>query len=125
MEDCLFCKIAAGEIPSNKLFEDDKLLAFYDIDPQAPVHFLVIPKQHIASAAALTEDDAALLGHIYAVIAQLCKKLGVDESGYRVVTNVGADGGHLLLRGIRLVERVVGGNAGIVRCCRDCVDARG
>ena len=74
MEDCLFCKIAAGEIPSNKLFEDDKLLAFYDIDPQAPVHFLVIPKQHIASAAALTEDDAALLGHIYAVIAQLCKK---------------------------------------------------
>ena len=58
MEDCLFCKIAAGEIPSNKLFEDDKLLAFYDIDPQAPVHFLVIPKQHIASAAALTEDDA-------------------------------------------------------------------
>ena len=92
MEDCLFCKIAAGEIPSNKLFEDDKLLAFYDIDPQAPVHFLVIPKQHIASAAALTEDDAALLGHIYAVIAQLCKKLGVDESGYRVVTNVGADG---------------------------------
>lgn len=76
MEDCLFCKIAAGEIPSNKLFEDDKLLAFYDIDPQAPVHFLVIPKQHVASAAALTEDDAALLGHIYAVIAQLCKKLG-------------------------------------------------
>ena len=76
MEDCLFCKIAAGEIPSNKLFEDDKLLAFYDIDPQAPVHFLVIPKQHIASAAALTEDDAALLGHIYAVIAQLCKKGG-------------------------------------------------
>lgn len=73
MEDCLFCKIAAGEIHSNKLFEDDKLLAFYDIDPQAPVHFLVIPKQHIASAAALTEDDAALLGHIYAVIAQLCK----------------------------------------------------
>ena len=92
MEDCLFCKIAAGDIPSNKLYEDDKLLAFYDIDPQAPVHFLVIPKQHIASAAALTEDDAALLGHIYAVIAQLCKKLGVDESGYRVVTNVGADG---------------------------------
>ena len=94
MEDCLFCKIAAGEIPSNKLYEDDTLLAFYDIDPQAPVHFLVIPKRHIASAAALTEDDAALLGHIYAVIAQLCRKLGVDESGYRDVTNVGEDGGH-------------------------------
>ena len=86
MEDCLFCKIAAGEIPSNKLFEDDKLLAFYDIDPQAPVHFLVIPKQHIASAAALTEDDAALLGHIYAVIAQLCKKLGVDETAARALS---------------------------------------
>ena len=67
MDDCLFCKIAAGQIPSNKLYEDDQLLAFYDIDPQAPTHFLVIPKQHIDSAAALTESDAALLGHIYAV----------------------------------------------------------
>ena len=61
MDDCLFCKIAAGQIPSNKLYEDDQLLAFYDIDPQAPTHFLVIPKQHIDSAAALTECDAALL----------------------------------------------------------------
>ena len=93
MSDCLFCKIIAGDIPSSKGYEDDLCYAFNDIDPQAPTHFLVIPKQHIASAAALTEDDAALLGHIYAVIAQLCKKLGVDESGYRVVTNVGADGG--------------------------------
>ncbi len=93
MADCLFCKIAAGDIPSNKLFEDDRLLAFYDIDPQAPVHFLVIPKKHIDSAAVLTEDDAALLGHIYAVIAQLAAQLGIAENGYRVVTNVGADGG--------------------------------
>ena len=93
MEDCLFCKIAAGEIPSNKLYEDDPLLASYYSDPLAALHFLVIPKQHIASAAALTENDAALLGHIYAVIAELCRKLGVDESGYRVVTNVGVDGG--------------------------------
>ena len=93
MADCLFCKIAAGDIPSNKLFEDDQLLAFYDIDPQAPVHFLVIPKKHIDSAAMLTEDDAALLGHIYAVIAQLAARLGIAENGYRVVTNVGADGG--------------------------------
>ena len=89
MEDCLFCKIVAGEIPSNKLYEDEALLAFYDIDPQAPVHFLVVPKRHIISAAALTEDDAALLGHIYAVIAEQCRKLGVAENGYRVVTNVG------------------------------------
>lgn len=93
MEDCLFCKIAAGQIPSNKLYEDDTLLAFHDIDPQAPVHFLVIPKRHIASAAALAEEDAALVGHVYAVIAQLCRQLGVAESGYRVVTNVGEDGG--------------------------------
>lgn len=64
MDDCLFCKIAAGQIPSNKLYEDDQLLAFYDIDPQAPTHFLVIPKQHIDSAAALTESDAALLGRL-------------------------------------------------------------
>ena len=93
MADCMFCKIAAGDIPSNKLFEDDQLLAFYDIDPQAPIHFLVIPKKHIDSAAVLTEDDAALLGHIYAVIAQLAARLGIAENGYRVVTNVGADGG--------------------------------
>ena len=78
MEDCLFCKIAAGEIPSNKLYEDDALLAFYDIDPQAPVHFLVIPKKHIPSAAALTEEDGALLGHIFATIARLCAELGCD-----------------------------------------------
>ncbi len=92
MDDCLFCKIAAGEVPSNKLYEDDQLLAFYDIDPQAPVHFLVIPKKHIASAAALTEEDGALLGHIFATIAKLCKDLGCD-GGYRIVSNVGEDAG--------------------------------
>lgn len=75
MDDCLFCKIAAGQIPSNKLYEDDTLLAFYDIDPQAPVHFLVIPKQHIESAAKLTEADAALLGHIYATMPTCASSL--------------------------------------------------
>lgn len=90
--DCLFCKIIAGEIPSNKLYEDDTALAFYDIDPQAPVHFLVVPKRHIASPAAITEDDAALIGHIYAVIAKLANELTLDN-GYRVVANCGADGG--------------------------------
>lgn len=90
--DCLFCKIIAGEIPSNKLYEDDTVLAFYDIDPQAPVHFLVVPKRHIASPAAITEDDAALVGHIYAVIAKLTNELLLDN-GYRVVANCGADGG--------------------------------
>ena len=92
MDDCLFCKIAAGQIPANKLFEDEQILAFYDIDPQAPVHFLVIPKKHIPSAACLTEQEGALLARIYAVIARLCRELGC-ENGYRVVTNVGADGG--------------------------------
>ena len=92
MADCLFCKIANGEIPSNKLFEDDEILAYYDIDPQAPVHFLVIPKKHIDSAACLTEQDAALLGRIFATIAKLTSELGC-ENGYRVVTNVGEDGG--------------------------------
>ncbi len=93
MSDCLFCKIAAGEIPSNKLYEDDQILVFHDIDPQAPVHFLVIPKEHIDSAACLTQENGPLLGHIYGTIARLARELGVDESGYRVVTNVGKDGG--------------------------------
>ena len=92
MDDCLFCKIAAGEIPSNKLFEDDSILAFYDLNPQAPVHFLVIPKAHIDSAACLSEADGALLAHVFATIARLCDELGC-EKGYRVVTNVGEDGG--------------------------------
>lgn len=93
MTDCLFCKIAAGDIPSNKLYEDEDLLAFYDIDHQAPVHFLVIPKRHIPSAAALTQADEALLGKVFSTIARLCADLGVTEGGYRVVTNVGKDGG--------------------------------
>ncbi len=76
MEDCLFCKIAAGDIPSKKIYEDEQVVAFYDIAPQAKVHFLVIPKKHIPSAAALTETDGALLGHVFAVIAKLAKGAG-------------------------------------------------
>ena len=92
MEDCLFCMIAEGKIPSNKLYEDDQVVAFYDINPQAKVHFLVVPKKHIQSAAALTEEDGALLGHIFAVIAKLAKEVGLDN-GYRVISNVGEDAG--------------------------------
>ena len=77
MEDCLFCKIAAGDIPSKKLYEDEQVVAFYDIAPQAKVHFLVIPKKHIPSAAALTEEDGALLGHVFAVIAKLAREQGL------------------------------------------------
>ena len=90
--DCLFCKMVAEEIPVNKVYEDEQVLAFHDIDPQAPVHFLVIPKQHLDSPAAITEENAALVGHIFAVIAKLAGELGL-ENGYRVVTNCGADGG--------------------------------
>lgn len=90
--DCLFCKIAAGEIPSNKLYEDEQVLAFYDIDPQAPVHFLVIPKRHIASPAAITAENSGVVAHAFTVIARLARELGL-ENGYRVVTNCGKDGG--------------------------------
>jgi len=84
--------IAEGKIPSKKLYEDDQVVAFYDINPQAKVHFLVVPKKHIQSAAALTEEDGALLGHIFAVIAKLAKEVGLDN-GYRVISNVGEDAG--------------------------------
>ena len=92
MSDCLFCKIVSGDIPSDKLYEDDTCLAFYDIDPKAPVHFLVIPKAHIESAAAITADNSAVVAHIFEVIARLAREQGLD-SGFRVVSNVGADGG--------------------------------
>ena len=93
MEDCLFCKIAAGIIPSKKVYEDDSIYAFYDIDPQAPTHFLVIPKAHIQSVAALDEANAPIGAHIFAVIAKLARELGFAEKGFRVVSNTGEDGG--------------------------------
>lgn len=89
MSDCLFCKIISGEIPSQKVYEDDQCFAFKDIAPMAPVHFLVVPKAHFVSAAEVTEENEALIGHIYTVIAKLAKEMGFAD-GYRVVTNVGA-----------------------------------
>lgn len=86
--DCLFCKIIAGEIPSKKLYEDEQVYAFYDIDPQAPVHFLVIPKAHISGADQITEENGALVGRIFAVIAKLTAELGWGND-FRVVTNCG------------------------------------
>ena len=85
--DCLFCAIAAGDIPSTKVYEDDSILAFRDIAPQAPTHILVIPKTHITGVSAITAEHSALIGHIFAVIAQLTKELEFD--GFRVVTNCG------------------------------------
>ena len=86
--DCLFCKIAAGEIPSKKAYEDEKVFAFYDIDPQAPVHILVIPKEHIQSVP----ENQEIVGHIFTVIAKLARELNLED-GYRVVSNVGQQGG--------------------------------
>ena len=92
MNDCLFCKIIAGDIPSTKVYEDDLVLAFRDIAPQAPTHILVIPKNHIASVAELNEENASVVAHIFTVIPQIAKAEGL-ENGYRVVSNCGADAG--------------------------------
>ena len=92
MSDCLFCKIINGEIPSKKLYEDEKILAFYDISPIAPVHFLVIPKQHIASVDAIDADNSAIVAYIFQKLGELAKLAGI-ENGYRVISNCGADAG--------------------------------
>ena len=91
MSDCLFCKIVAGDIPSKKVYEDDLCYAFYDIDPQAPTHFLVIPKAHIQSVSAVDAENSHIVGHIFATIAKLAKELGLES--YRVVSNIGAQAG--------------------------------
>lgn len=93
MGECLFCKIAQGQIPSNKVYEDDKVLAFHDISPEAPVHLLVIPKEHIESVNGLNEENCKIVSHIFMVINKLVKELKISESGYRVVNNCGIDGG--------------------------------
>ena len=90
--DCLFCKIINGEIPSNKAYEDDTVLAFYDISPQAPVHVLIIPKSHIKSAAEITADNSGVVAHIFEVAAQLAKQLGLGD-GFRIVSNCGDSAG--------------------------------
>lgn len=89
--DCLFCKIAAGEIPSQKVYEDEQMLAFRDIEPKAPVHVLLIPKTHLDGVRALTADNAAVVAHIFAKIPEIAASLGVTD--YRVVTNNGAAAG--------------------------------
>ncbi|MBE6964588.1 MAG: histidine triad nucleotide-binding protein [Oscillospiraceae bacterium] len=92
MSDCLFCKIIAGEIPSTKVYEDELVLAFRDIAPQAPTHILVIPKEHIASVAEINEKNSAVVSHIFEVIAKIAKDEKLD-GGYRVVSNCGDDAG--------------------------------
>ncbi len=105
--DCLFCRIVAGEIPATKMHEDDLVLAIRDIAPRSPTHLLLLPREHIASAADLTDADAPLLGRLFAVAADLARSEGIVDRGYRLTANVGTWGGqtvphlHLHLMGGR------------------------
>jgi len=112
--DCIFCKIIKGEIPSSKVYEDEEILAFNDINPAAPVHVLVIPKKHITSLATMEDGEEKIISKIYKVINQIAEKQGFKENGYRVIVNCGKDGGqevgHLhfhLLAGKQLGEKIV------------------
>ena len=90
--DCLFCSIVSGEVPSKKIYEDDAVYAFYDIDPQAPFHAIIIPKTHISSANDITADNSALIARVFEAAAIIAKENNL-ESGYRIVNNCGTDGG--------------------------------
>lgn len=93
MSDCLFCKLANGEIPTNYIYEDDKVVAFNDIEPQAPVHILIIPKEHIVSALELNDDNADVVAHIFKVASKIARDKGFADDGFRLVNNCGKDGG--------------------------------
>ena len=114
MEDCLFCKIIKGEIPSTKVYEDDEILAFNDINPAAPIHILVIPKKHIESLAHMQKEDEAIVGKIYGVINKIAEEKGFKDNGYRVIVNCGKDAGqevmHLhfhVLAGAKFGDKIV------------------
>ena len=114
MENCIFCKIISGEIPSNKVYEDDNILAFKDVNPQMPVHILVIPKKHIESIVDLDKEDELLIGKIFTVIHKIAIDLGIDKSGFRVISNCGEDAGqtvkHLhfhILAGEKMSEKII------------------
>ena len=92
MEDCLFCKIIKGEIPSTKVYEDDMVYAFNDIAPQAPYHVVIVPKVHFESANDVTEENSKYIARIFEVIPKIAKELGFAENGYRVINNCGEDG---------------------------------
>jgi len=113
MEDCIFCRIIAGDIPSSKVYEDDSVYAFRDINPQAPVHILVVPKQHIACADDISAENSLKVARCYEAIAKIAKQEKL-ANGYRVINNCGADGGqtvmHLhfhILGGVKLSEQMV------------------
>jgi histidine triad (HIT) family protein len=91
--DCLFCRIVAGTVPSARVFEDDLVVAFRDIAPRAPTHILIVPRDHIKSAADLTDDDGPMLGRLFSTAAELARREGIADAGYRLVSNVGRWGG--------------------------------
>lgn len=91
--DCLFCKIIQGDIPSSKIYEDEFVYAFRDIDPKAPTHVLIVPKKHIASLNELEQEDTAVLGKVYEAVKTIAVSEGIDQTGYRVVVNTLSDGG--------------------------------
>lgn len=93
MSECLFCKIASGEIPSTKVYENEAVYAFLDIEPQAPKHIVIIPKEHIESANAINENNKGVIGEIFSAAAHIAKEQGFDKDGYRIVNNCGKDGG--------------------------------
>lgn len=93
MEECIFCKIVNGDIPSEKVYEDELVLAFKDLTPQAPVHILVIPKEHISSANEIDDKNNHIIGQIFNVTRKIAKEKGFDQDGYRIVNNCGNDGG--------------------------------
>ena len=94
--NCIFCQIVAGKIPSEILYQDEQVIAFRDINPQAPIHLVIIPKRHIPSLTHLSEEDSPLIGHMVNAANELAKKEGIAESGYRLVINCGKQGGQLV-----------------------------
>ena len=115
MDNCIFCKIIKGEIPSEKVYEDEEILAFKDINPAAPIHILVIPKKHIETLFDVKEEDNYLIGKIYTTRNKIAKDLGIEKDGFRVIANCGKDSGqevmHIhfhLLAGKKLGNKIVG-----------------
>ena len=114
MEDCIFCKISKGEIPSEKVYEDEEVLAFKDIHPAAPIHILVIPKKHIAKVTDIMPEDEALVGKMYTVINKIAKEQGFAEDVFRIIINCGRDAGqevmHLhfhILAGTKMGPKII------------------
>lgn len=114
MSDCIFCRIVNGEIPCSQVYQDDRILAFKDINPLAPVHILIIPKQHIESAQAIDESNSQLAAYIFEKIPHIAREAGIADDGYRIISNVGKNGGqavphlHFHILGGRKLEVALG-----------------